>query len=266
MGFVGRSVPRLEDRPLVTGRGRFAADVVFPHMLHMRVVRSPHAHGRIVSIDSRAARASARRRRGLDLRRRGRHAADRFPADPDRRLGALPPDRSWRASACAMSASRSQRCSRPIRTSRRMRPTWSRSRSRNCRSCSMQRAARRVRGRPFDRADDRWKSPTAISTAAFRAAHAVVELDLAIGRHSGVPMETRGAIARYDAASDVLELYGAAKVPHWNRDNIARMLGRDPSTVHLDSKAMSAAASASAASSIPRTCWSASPRCGSAGR
>ncbi|HZQ13223.1 MAG TPA: molybdopterin cofactor-binding domain-containing protein, partial [Pseudolabrys sp.] len=38
---------------------------------------------------------------------------------------------------------------------------------------------------------------------------------------------------RYDAAKDVLELHGAAKVPHWNRDNIARMLGRDPSSVHL---------------------------------
>ena len=69
--------------------------------------------------------------------------------------------------------------------------------------------------------------------AAFREAHAVIELDLAIGRHSGVPLETRGAIARYDAASDVLELHGAAKVPHWNRDNIARMLGRDPASVHL---------------------------------
>jgi CO/xanthine dehydrogenase Mo-binding subunit len=57
MSFIGRSVPRLEDRPLVTGRGRFAADVAFPHMLHMRVVRSGHAHGRLVSIDSSAARA-----------------------------------------------------------------------------------------------------------------------------------------------------------------------------------------------------------------
>jgi carbon-monoxide dehydrogenase large subunit/6-hydroxypseudooxynicotine dehydrogenase subunit gamma len=48
-----------------------------------------------------------------------------------------------------------------------------------------------------------------------------------------VPLETRGAIARYDAARDVLEMHGAAKVPHWNRDQIARMLGRDPSSVHL---------------------------------
>ena len=57
MTFIGRSVPRLQDRPLVTGRGRFAADVFFPRMLHMRVVRSAHAHGRIVSIDASAALA-----------------------------------------------------------------------------------------------------------------------------------------------------------------------------------------------------------------
>src|SRR5919109_4800871 len=57
MSFVGRSVARLEDGPLVTGRGRFAADVVFAHMLHMRVVRSAHAHGRIISIDANAAKS-----------------------------------------------------------------------------------------------------------------------------------------------------------------------------------------------------------------
>jgi CO/xanthine dehydrogenase Mo-binding subunit len=58
MTFVGRSLPRLEDRPLVIGNGRFAADVSFAHQLHMRVVRSARAHGRIVSIDIRAARAA----------------------------------------------------------------------------------------------------------------------------------------------------------------------------------------------------------------
>jgi CO/xanthine dehydrogenase Mo-binding subunit len=69
--------------------------------------------------------------------------------------------------------------------------------------------------------------------AAFRNAHAVVSLDLSIGRHSGVPLETRGAIARYDKARDILELYGAAKVPHWNRDTIAKMLQRKRESVQL---------------------------------
>ena len=55
MTYVGRSLPRLEDRPLVTGQGRFAADISFAHQLHMRVVRSANAHGRIVAIDTGTA-------------------------------------------------------------------------------------------------------------------------------------------------------------------------------------------------------------------
>ena len=62
---------------------------------------------------------------------------------------------------------------------------------------------------------------------------AVVSLELSIGRHSGVPMETRGAVARYDTERDILELHGAAKVPHWNRDAIAQMLGRPKNSVQL---------------------------------
>ena len=56
--YIGRSVPRLEDPPLVRGLGRFAGDISFPHQLHMRLARSPVAHGRIVTIDAAAARAT----------------------------------------------------------------------------------------------------------------------------------------------------------------------------------------------------------------
>jgi len=69
--------------------------------------------------------------------------------------------------------------------------------------------------------------------AAFAQAHTVLALDLVVGRHSAVPIETRGAIATYDAARDVLELYGAAKVPHRNRDALARLLGRPSASVHV---------------------------------
>ena len=69
--------------------------------------------------------------------------------------------------------------------------------------------------------------------AAFKNAHAVVSLELSVGRHSGVPMETRGAIARYDESRDILEMHGAAKVPHWNRDTLAQMLGRKRESVQL---------------------------------
>src|SRR3989442_2021334 len=55
--WIGQSAERLEDPPLVKGRGRFAGDISFPHQLHMRIARSNHAHGRIVAVDTAAARA-----------------------------------------------------------------------------------------------------------------------------------------------------------------------------------------------------------------
>ena len=55
--FIGASVTRLEDGPLVTGTGTFIADINFPHQLHARIVRSSQAFGRIVGIDFSATRA-----------------------------------------------------------------------------------------------------------------------------------------------------------------------------------------------------------------
>src|SRR6476660_936950 len=54
----GRSVPRLEDPPLVRGQGQFVGDIAFPHQLHMRVVRSPYAHALLRGIDLSAALAA----------------------------------------------------------------------------------------------------------------------------------------------------------------------------------------------------------------
>src|SRR5262249_61856408 len=52
------SFPRPEVPPLLPGRGCFVADLSFPRLLHMRVVRSARAHGRIRVIDTAAALAA----------------------------------------------------------------------------------------------------------------------------------------------------------------------------------------------------------------
>jgi 2-furoyl-CoA dehydrogenase large subunit len=54
-GWVGRSVLRREDVRLLTGRGCFVDDVALPSVLHVALVRSPHAHARVVSVDTSAA-------------------------------------------------------------------------------------------------------------------------------------------------------------------------------------------------------------------
>jgi CO/xanthine dehydrogenase Mo-binding subunit len=55
--WVGKSVPRKEDPKLLTGRAGYIGDVTVRGMLHGAVLRSPHAHARIRSIDTSAARA-----------------------------------------------------------------------------------------------------------------------------------------------------------------------------------------------------------------
>ena len=53
--YVGRRTPRVEDRRLITGRGRYAADIHPEGLLHIAFCRSPLAHARIHAVDRSAA-------------------------------------------------------------------------------------------------------------------------------------------------------------------------------------------------------------------
>ena len=57
--LIGAPVKRVEDRRLLTGRGRYVADLALPGMLHAAFLRSPHPHARITRVDATAARGSA---------------------------------------------------------------------------------------------------------------------------------------------------------------------------------------------------------------
>jgi len=53
---IGQALLRYEDERLLTGRGQFSDDFCFPDQVYAAMVRSPHAHARIVRIDSAAAK------------------------------------------------------------------------------------------------------------------------------------------------------------------------------------------------------------------
>jgi carbon-monoxide dehydrogenase large subunit len=55
---IGQPVPRFEDPRLIRGGGRYVADMVFPGTAFGYVLRSPHAHARIRSIDTAKAKAA----------------------------------------------------------------------------------------------------------------------------------------------------------------------------------------------------------------
>jgi carbon-monoxide dehydrogenase large subunit len=55
--YIGRSVPRPNLARLTQGRGQYVTDISLPRMVHVAFVRSPHAHARIVAIETSAAKA-----------------------------------------------------------------------------------------------------------------------------------------------------------------------------------------------------------------
>ena len=56
--YIGRSVPRPNLKRLTEGRAQYVSDVTLPRMAHVAYVRSPHAHARIVNIETAAAKKS----------------------------------------------------------------------------------------------------------------------------------------------------------------------------------------------------------------
>ena len=55
--WLGKSINRVEDPRFLRGEGRYIDDISLPGMAHAAIVRSPHAHARIVSIDTSKAEA-----------------------------------------------------------------------------------------------------------------------------------------------------------------------------------------------------------------
>ena len=236
MNAIGRSLPRIEDRPLLLGAGRFAADGGAPDQLHMRVVRSPVAFGRIRGIETAEAAALA----GVVAIWTIRDIDDLPPID-FRQMGlqGLAPYRQW-----VLARDYVRYVGEPIAVVFAIDPYLAED------------AADLV----FSDIDeleahlDATLEPVAFMPevhpgltsepavlqrsygdieSAFAAADRIIEVEARIGRHSGVPLETRGALAVHDESRDVVTLYGAAKVPHYNRDAISRMLGLSPGRLEL---------------------------------
>jgi len=230
--FVGRSVPRLEDAPLVVGQGRFAADISFAHQAYMRVVRSAHAHGRIAAINCADARASA----GVIAIWTAIDVADIPPIDFRlTRIEGLEPYRQP-----ILARDRVRYVGEPVAVVFAT-DAYIAEDAADLVAVEIDDLPEVMTAdaAPVEFSASHSTEPAVVRkgygdlAAAFAAAQSTVTLELKIGRHSGVPLETRGAIARYDPGRDVLELFGAAKVPHWNRDALARMLDRPASSVHL---------------------------------
>ncbi|WP_441229315.1 xanthine dehydrogenase family protein molybdopterin-binding subunit [Tardiphaga sp. 215_C5_N2_1] len=230
--LVGKSVLRKEDGPLLRGQGKFAADINFPNQLYMRVVRSTYAHGNIVSVDLAPALAIPGVVAAWSF-------ADVSEIPPiDFRLTRLEQLAAYRQTILAKDKVRY--VGDPVAVVFAEDPYLAEDAAEHVDVEIEELPVILQADGEVGEFRDGLPTETALIEkgygdvdGAFAKAHAVVSLSLSIGRHSGVPLETRGAIGRYIAETDMLEMYGAAKVPHWNRDQLAKMFGRTAANTNL---------------------------------
>jgi carbon-monoxide dehydrogenase large subunit len=218
--MIGARLPRKEDPRLLTGRGRFGDDVACAGQLWARVVRSPVAHGRLLAIDVAELTGPIRVITAADL-----PVLHRIPV----RLAVDGPDLDDFLQP-VLAADVVRYVGEPVAVVVGEDPY------------ACEDAAERVSIDidPLPAVTDAALGQVAATLtagygdvdAAFAAAAHVVTAELAIGRHSGVPLEPRCLVA-IPRAGGGLDIHGMTKVPVFNRDLLARMLGLDPALIHV---------------------------------
>jgi carbon-monoxide dehydrogenase large subunit len=226
--YVGSRVPRREDPRLLTGRGRFVADVVLPGLVEAMFVRSPVAAARIVSIDVEAARAldgvlavftgadlnrdealwdralpgfpfpSIQPLAGVDVRFAGDPvvliiASDRYVAEDAAELVVVEYDERAAVIGRAQALGESE-----------------------------------ARVHPELESNVAWRAggpPDAALEAAFAASDHLLDATIDVQRYVAAPIETRGLVADWDPASRRMTVFNSTQTPHQDQLFFAQVLG-----------------------------------------
>ena len=234
MKFVGDRLLRKEDPRLVQGRGRYVGDIALPGMLHAAIVRSPHAHARIRGID--AARA---------LKAPGVAGVVTFAdlGDAARPLPIVPPHAALRGKNFHLLAGERARF---VGEAVAVVVAESRYAAEDARALidvdwqplpSVQDPAAPGSARVHDDIPDNVAGQVTLScgdvATALRAAPRRARVTLSIGRAGGQPMETRGLVAEYSAATALLTVWASSQVPHQVRQFIGEVLGLEPHRIRV---------------------------------
>ena len=227
MSAVGRRIGRLEDRRLLRGLGHFVDDVNRTGQLWMRVLRAPLAHARIESIDAEAALAlpgveavlTSEDIEGvppIPVRTATEHRLDEFlqPVLARERVRYVGEPV---AVVLAEDPYLAEDAAELIEVGYEALPVALDART------AVEADAPRLRDEASNEAATLSMGYGDVEEA-FRRAARVVEAEVKIGRHSGVPLETRGLVAEYDRGSDHLTIWGSTKVPHFNRRVLSRLM------------------------------------------
>lgn len=236
---IGHSLPRVEDDRLIDGAGRFVDDVILPRMVHMAVLRSSHAHGRIVSLDISAARLVPG---VIDV-----FTAADWPGElPVIPMRLIPLDSSVPFLQRPLALDKVRYVGEPVavvvardrRTAEDalefldleiepLDPVLTRDQSENARDTAL------LVPEAGSNISAQYQIGRGDIDAAFARADVTLKRSFQSHRQTAAPLETRGMIADFDRAADRLVIHGASKVTFFNRVQLAKAFGLADEQVDL---------------------------------
>src|SRR5216683_5041440 len=234
--YIGSPVERIEDLRFLRGRGEFVGDLRREGMVHAAILRSPIAHGRIRGLDAAAALAMAGVRAVITAAEIGA-----VPAIP---LRLLPFPGTERFLQPVIAADRVRYVGEPIAVVLADSPALAEDGVgaialdiEELPPVADRRASAQHGILLFEESGTNiamtFTGVTGDADAAFREAPYIRRECFQVQRYTALPMEPRGVLAEWDAVQGRMTVLGAAKVPFFNRDTLAAMLGLAPTDVDL---------------------------------
>src|SRR6266436_2643470 len=244
--YFGASVKRKEDPRYLRGEGRFVDDIKLPGMLHAAFVRSPYAHARITAIRTEAAKrlpGVAHVFTFADLERWMK---------PLPLFGAIPPGLSARVAVTMKQIGQLALCRDEARhVGEIVAMVLAGSRALTEDGCELievgyeplpvlaDAVAAALPGAPV--LYPAWGDNIALSfktgfgdvEAALRQADARVRERFVIPRYVGMPIETRGVVAQWDARDGTLTTWNGTQVVHFVQQGLVSALGLPPHKIRV---------------------------------
>ncbi|HEY2923313.1 MAG TPA: xanthine dehydrogenase family protein molybdopterin-binding subunit [Candidatus Binatia bacterium] len=225
---VGASIKRREDPSLIRGLGQYVDDVRLPDMLHVAILRSPHAHARIKNVDT----AAARRHPGVVAVVTGAELRDQIGTlpttadNPTLRIAkhyVLAVDKvCYVGEGVAAVVAEDRYGARDaldlIQVEYEALPAITDPEK------ALTPESPVIHSEWTDNMAFRWEHKQGDVDKAFKQAHRIVKQRLVHQRLAPIAIETRGIVARYLAAEKELTVWSATQIPHLLKTHLSQML------------------------------------------
>ena len=236
--YIGKSVPRPNLDRLLQGRGLYVSDMELPRMAHVVFVRSPHAHAKIVGIDTQAAK----KKPGVVAVITGEELAavitpwvgvlshlKGLKSAPQR---AIAIDRvCWQGEAVAAVIATSRATAEDAAEA--VTVQYEELEAVTDMRTALDSATPVIHASLGDNlAFERTLDAGAVD-AAFAGSDEVVEAEFVFARHTGVTLEPRSVVADWNAAEARLTIYQGTQAPHMVQNIAALHLGLEEAQVRV---------------------------------